>query len=38
VKNPSVITAELPSSTSSVVTPAHDTVSGESGGAGGWSK
>jgi len=37
-KNPSVITAVLPSSTSSVVTPAQDTESGVVGDAGGRSK
>ena len=37
-KKPSVISADEPSSISSVVTPAHVTVSGESGAAAGTSK
>jgi hypothetical protein len=37
-KNPSVITADWPSSIRSVVTPAHVTVSGEVAVAAGWSK
>ena len=37
-KNPSVISADSPSSISNVVTPAHVTVSGDRGSATGWSK
>ena len=37
-KKPSVITADSPSSISSVVTPAHVTVSGDAAVAAGWSK